>query len=102
MERLVLSWIGKPFAFDLLPGLNRLGRNPTNDFRVPDASLSSFHCELTLDPDNSVHVRDLASTNGTYIDGIQALDGELKPGQSLRLGTVEFQLERVNVAEPAR
>ena len=102
MERLVLSLVGKPIAFELMPGLNRVGRNPTNDCRVADASISSFHCEITLNPDNTVHVRDLASTNGTYIDGVQALDGELKPGQILRLGTVEFALERVTVAEPAR
>lgn len=102
MERLVLSWVGKPLAFELMPGLNRLGRNPTNDFRVADASISSFHCEVVLNPDGSVHVRDLASTNGTFIDGNQALDGDLKPGQTLRLGTVEFQLERVTVAEPVR
>lgn len=100
MERLVLSWVNKPFAFELLPGLNRLGRNPTNDFRVADASISSFHCEVTLENGNTVHVRDLASTNGTFIDGIPLLDGELKPGQSLRLGSVEFRLEKVTVAEP--
>jgi pSer/pThr/pTyr-binding forkhead associated (FHA) protein len=100
MERLVLSWVNKPFAFELLPGLNRVGRNPTNDFRVADASISSFHCEITLDSDKKVHVRDLASTNGTFIDGIPLLDGELKPGQTLRLGSVEFRLESVMVAEP--
>jgi pSer/pThr/pTyr-binding forkhead associated (FHA) protein len=101
MERLVLSWVGKPLAFDLMPGLNRLGRNPTNDFRVGDASISGFHCELTLAPDKKLYVRDLASTNGTYIDGVQTDDGELRPGQTLRLGSVEMQLESVNVAEPA-
>src|SRR5688500_80042 len=99
MERLVLTWVGKPVAFELLPGLNRVGRNPTNEFRVADASISSFHAEIALKPDNTVHVRDLASTNGTYIDGVPLLDGELKPGQILRFGTVEFALERVTVAE---
>ena len=100
MERLVLSWVNKPFAFELMPGLNRLGRNPTNDFRVADASVSSFHCEVTLEPDQTVLIRDLASTNGTFIDGIPALDGPLKPGQTLRLGSAEFKLETATVAEP--
>ena len=100
MERLVLSWLGKPFAFELMPGLNRLGRNPTNDFRVADASISSFHCEVSLNPDNTLNVRDLASTNGTFIDGNQVSEGKLRPGQTLRLGTVEFALEKVTVAEP--
>jgi pSer/pThr/pTyr-binding forkhead associated (FHA) protein len=99
MERLVLSWVNKPYAFELMPGLNRLGRNPTNDFRVADASVSSFHCEVMLNPDNSVHIRDLASTNGTYIDGVSALDGFLQVGQTVRLGSVEFKLESVTVAD---
>ena len=67
MERLVLSLVGKPFALELNTGLNRRGRNATKDFRIADASISSFHCEIVLAPDNTVHVRDLASTNGTYI-----------------------------------
>jgi pSer/pThr/pTyr-binding forkhead associated (FHA) protein len=102
MERLVLSWVEKQLAFELMPGLNRLGRNPTNDFRVADASVSSFHTEVSLEPDGRVLVRDLASTNGTFIDGIPLLDGELKQGQTLRLGTVELQLEVATVAEPRR
>jgi pSer/pThr/pTyr-binding forkhead associated (FHA) protein len=101
MERLVLSWVNKPFAFELNPGLNRLGRNPTNDHRIADASVSSFHCEIQVDPDKSVHIRDLASTNGTFIDGIPALDGPVKPGQTIRLGSAEFNLELATVAEPA-
>jgi predicted component of type VI protein secretion system len=99
MERLVLSWVNKPFAFELKPGLNRLGRNPTNDFRVADASISSFHCEISLEADNKVIVRDLASTNGTYVDNVSTWDGQIKVGQSLRLGTVEFRLETAQVAE---
>jgi pSer/pThr/pTyr-binding forkhead associated (FHA) protein len=100
MERLVLSWVNKPFAFELSPGINRLGRNPTNDLRVPDASVSSFHAEVTLEPDKTVLIRDLASTNGTFIDGVSVLDGPLKVGQTLRLGSVEFKLEVATVAEP--
>ena len=102
MERLVLSLVGKPLAYELAPGLNRVGRNPTNNLRVADASLSSFHCEITLSPDGTARVRDLASTNGTYVDGVQVTDGEVKPGQILRMGSVEFALERVNVAEPVK
>ena len=102
MERLVLSWVGKPLAFELMPGLNRLGRNPTNDFRVADASISSFHCEITLEDGNRVLVRDLASTNGTFIDGVPLLDGELKQGQMLQMGSVQLQLEVAQVAEPQR
>jgi pSer/pThr/pTyr-binding forkhead associated (FHA) protein len=102
MESLVLRWVANSSGLELMPGLNRFGRNPTNDFRIPDASISSFHCEVTRNLDHSVSVRDLASTNGTYIDGVRVQQGEVRPGQTLRLGTVEFQLERASVAQPVR
>jgi pSer/pThr/pTyr-binding forkhead associated (FHA) protein len=96
MIRVVLRWIDSPWAFELLPGLNRLGRNPTNDFRVSDPSVSSFHVELTVQ-DHAVRVRDLGSTNGTFIDEQRITEETLTPGQVLRLGNVRFQLEEVSV-----
>jgi pSer/pThr/pTyr-binding forkhead associated (FHA) protein len=79
-----------------MPGLNQLGRNPTNDFRVSDPSVSSFHAELTVDGDQ-IRVRDLGSTNGTFIDDVRIEEGPLKPENILRLGNVRFQLEEVTV-----
>jgi hypothetical protein len=79
-----------------MPGLNRLGRNPTNDFRVSDPSVSSFHAELTVEGEE-IRVRDLASTNGTFIDGARVEDATLGPKQVLRLGNVRFALEEVSV-----
>lgn len=101
MDRLVLTWVNKPIALELTPGWNRLGRNPTNDSRVGDASVSSFHCEILVEPEK-VTVRDLGSTNGTYIDSVKIEESELKLGQTLRIGSVDFKLEMVTVAEPRR
>ena len=41
---------------------------------------------------NSI-VRDLRSTNGTFIDGKTVTEAALQPGQTLRLGEVELRLE---------
>ena len=38
-------------------------------------------------------VRDLNSTNGTYINGEKVTESALKPGQILRLGQIEMRLE---------
>jgi hypothetical protein len=38
-------------------------------------------------------VKDLNSTNGTFINGEKITEGTLKPGQTLRLGQVEMRLE---------
>jgi hypothetical protein len=96
MVRLVLRWLNSPWAFELLPGLNKLGRNPTNDFRVSDPSVSSFHAEITVEND-AIRVRDLGSTNGTFIDERKVEEGMLRPENILRLGNVKLQLDEVSV-----
>lgn len=99
MVRLVLRWLDSPWAFELMPGLNKLGRNPTNDFRIADPSVSSFHAELVVE-EELIRVRDLGSTNGTFIDERRVEEWVLKPSDILRLGNVRMQLEEV-VVTPA-
>jgi pSer/pThr/pTyr-binding forkhead associated (FHA) protein len=99
MNKFVLTGLTHPGDFELEPGFNTLGRNPTNDYRVHDATVSSFHCEIVL-TDDSVLVRDLGSTNGTFIDNEPVHEGQLKPGQILRLGSAELRLESEALPEP--
>ena len=96
MVRSVLRWIDSPWAFELVPGLNTLGRNPTNDFRISDPSVSAFHAEVALEND-IIRVRDLGSTNGTFIDDIRVEEGVLKPENILRLGNIRLALDEVAV-----
>ena len=96
MVRSVLRWLDSPWAFELLPGLNKLGRNPTNDFRISDPSISSFHAEIAVEND-VIRVRDLGSTNGTFIDEVRVEEGLLKPENVLRLGNVRLALDEVPV-----
>ena len=101
MEKLVLTGLSHPVTFELEPGFNTLGRNPTNDFRIHDATVSSFHCEIVRS-EKSVVVRDLGSTNGTYVDGERIEEGALSPGQSLRVGNAELRLEVRSEPQAAR
>ena len=73
----------------LLSGVFRLGRNPTNDYSFDDATVSGWHCELIVE-DATVRVRDLSSTNGTYIDSQRIKEAVLLPAQTLQLGSVEI------------
>lgn len=78
-----------------------IGRLDDNTFQIPDASVSSHHCEILL-RGSDVVVKDLNSTNGTFINGIQiAGESELKSGQTLRLGQVELRLENGSPAAPS-
>jgi hypothetical protein len=96
MVRLVLRWLDSPWAFELMPGLNKLGRNPTNDFRVSDPSVSSFHAEIIAEGE-VIRVRDLGSTNGTFVDDQKIEESLLTPENVLRLGHVRFQLDEVPI-----
>jgi pSer/pThr/pTyr-binding forkhead associated (FHA) protein len=69
-----------------------IGRAEDNTFQVADPSVSSHHCEVLL-RGGGVVVRDLDSTNGTYISGEKAAEQALQPGQILRLGQIELRLE---------
>src|ERR1051325_4521761 len=87
---------------ELNAGTNRVGRNPENDISIPEASISSFHCELNV-ADIGISVRDLCSTNGTFINQKQVTKGMLQPGDVLRLGSVDMFVEmaEVKIALPA-
>jgi hypothetical protein len=99
MQTRILTGITHPGEIELDEGLTSLGRNPTNSFRIPDATVSSFHCELIV-TDESVLVRDLNSTNGTFIVGEPVTEALLEPGQVLKLGNAELRLEMREVAAP--
>jgi len=99
MNRFLLSGLTQPAAFELEQGFNTIGRNATNDFRVHDATVSSFHCEIVVSGD-SVLVHDLGSTNGSFIEGVRIEEANLTAGQVLKLGSVELRLEVRRPVEP--
>jgi predicted component of type VI protein secretion system len=69
-----------------------IGRVDDNTFQISEPSVSSHHCEVLLRGADVV-VRDLESTNGTFINGEKVRESVLKPGQVLRLGQIEMRLE---------
>jgi hypothetical protein len=76
----------------LYPGLSRVGRNEANDIQIEHTSVSSFHCEITC-AGESVIIKDLSSTNGTFIEGSPILQACLAHNQRLQLGSVEMILD---------
>jgi pSer/pThr/pTyr-binding forkhead associated (FHA) protein len=69
-----------------------IGRVEDNTFHIMDASVSSHHCEVHL-RGAEILIRDLNSTNGTFINNEKISESILKPGQTLRLGQVELKLD---------
>ena len=101
MNQFVLTGVGTPWQAELRQGTNKFGRHPDNQFCLPDGSVSSFHFELVV-TEESVTVRDLHSTNGTFIDEQPVQQAVLVPGQLLKLGTVPLRLEAryIHIAIP--
>ncbi|MCI0748438.1 MAG: FHA domain-containing protein [Verrucomicrobia subdivision 3 bacterium] len=80
-------------SLELRQGITRLGRREDNDFQIDDPTVSSIHCEIRVEGD-SVVVRDLGSSNGTFINGQQIRQHSLELGETLALGDVEMVLEK--------
>ena len=77
-----------------------IGRVDDNLFQIAEGSVSSHHCEVHL-RGSEILIRDLNSTNGTFINNEKIAESVLKPGQTLRLGNVELKLEAEGTAAPA-
>jgi len=74
-----------------------VGRVEDNTFQIAEPSVSSHHCEIEL-RGSEVVVKDLNSTNGTFVNGEKITERALKPGEVLRLGQVEMRLEAAGAA----
>lgn len=88
-------------SFELKSERTTIGRLEDNLFPIAESSVSGHHCEVLLSGDEIV-VKDLNSTNGTFINGKQISQEKLKPGQVLRLGQIEMRLENGASGAPAK
>jgi len=83
------------FTFRLGPGaIKTVGRAPRSDFVVDAALVSRIHCRLTATLDQ-LEVVDLASTNGTYVNGQRVKMATLAEGDRLRVGRVELRVMKL-------
>lgn len=76
-----------------------IGRASDNAFQILESSVSGKHCEVRLTGDE-LAVRDMRSTNGTFINGRSVSEGVIQMGDTFRVGDVELKLEpSAHVAE---
>ncbi len=93
----------KVYAFDLKPGSYVVGRRPECDLTIPDRTVSRNHAQIeVLEPGPQVWITDLASHNGTSINGLRVTDRvPAKPGDTVIFGQVEFRLTDGSDAMPS-
>jgi pSer/pThr/pTyr-binding forkhead associated (FHA) protein len=78
----------------LMDGVNSVGRHDDCLIRIRSSQVSRRHCELHLDMDKLI-VRDLGSSNGTFVNGKRVLGQQaLKAGDVLTVGGVTLKIDR--------
>lgn len=68
-----------------------VGRHGSCGVCVPDPTVSRRHLSVRRDG-GRWHARDLGSTNGVWLNGRRFIQGEVRPGDLLRLGSAYFLL----------
>ena len=94
-DPLVLQWGGggavHRIALDGRP--ISVGAHVQNEVVLDDRFVSGVHCRLHV-RDGRLWVKDLASTNGTVVDGARVAEAELSAGCTLRVGSHVLRIER--------
>jgi diguanylate cyclase (GGDEF)-like protein len=62
------------------------GRSSECDVPIPDEGISAKHLEIGLRPDGKLWIKDLASLNGTMVNGEKITERELFPGDRVLIG----------------
>lgn len=85
------SLAGQAFA---IPASGRaiLGRSQNCDIIIPGTHVSRQHAELYFQS-GKLHVKDLGSSNGTFVNRKKIEDSVVNPGDEVRFDTLVFQVE---------
>ncbi|MBL9078614.1 MAG: FHA domain-containing protein [Planctomycetes bacterium] len=101
MANYVLEILDGDRAGDVLPVSDRalrIGRKPGNDLVIADEKTSGVHAEVVVEGDRHV-LRDLGSTNGTFLDDKRVTEIVLTPGDIVTVGRVRLKFR--DAAAPA-
>lgn len=80
---------GKQRDVALKKAVQLIGRQTDCQIRIPSASVSRHHCEIIVS-DSSVQVRDLGSSNGTYVNKQRVNQTDLNAGDLISVGGLVF------------
>lgn len=82
---------GTGLIFPVLPvKATLLGRNPSAEFPVEDPTVSFEHCQIVPESGSFV-IRDLNSTNGTFVNGASVKEHRLQNGDLIQIGNTKLE-----------
>jgi adenylate cyclase len=80
-------------SFELPPGKRLVvGRGLSSDIALYDPTISRRHAELTARADG-VQIKDLGSSNGTFVNGAKITSGRIQAEDTVTFGRVMFHLK---------
>jgi pSer/pThr/pTyr-binding forkhead associated (FHA) protein len=81
-----------PIVYDLDQEYTHVGRAATNEIPLPYPSISNRHC-IFIQSGADIVLRDLNSSNGTYVNGEIVSEVILRPGDLIQMGSVTIKFE---------
>ena len=95
-----LAWLIGPGGqlFAVNPGGDTsIGRAPDNDIVLKDANVSSHHARIRHGGGNAYYLYDLASTNGTYVNGTRIDRLVIYDGDELMFGRARLTYKQIYI-----
>jgi len=93
MPNVILISAGPPerrIVLETLPAI--IGRDVSSDICLDDSRVGGFQCLLDQEAGN-VFVLDLGTKNGTFVNGERVKRAELRPGDTLTVGRIDFVVQ---------
>ncbi|MGE4234487.1 MAG: FHA domain-containing protein [Bacteriovoracia bacterium] len=97
---IVVSGPARGASYSLREGENTVGRMNDNSIVLSSTNVSKKHCVLVVDNKN-VSVKDVGSSNGTFVNGVLTRLKKLIPGDKVSVGDFVFQLVAIEQKKPA-
>ncbi len=104
-QLVVLEGSNRGKKIDLNKPILKIGKREDNDLVVDEKTVSRNHL-IIEQKENSYLLKDLESTNGTFINDIRVKEAYLSPGDVIRIGNVQIEFiafdEKIQIEPSAR
>jgi diguanylate cyclase (GGDEF)-like protein len=91
--------IGK--VFNLIKQQNIIGRVEDADITLDSPTVSRRHAEIIIQDQNSMLIKDLNSSNGTYVNGNKITETELHEGDIFSIGLYKLKVASLSKDDTA-
>jgi pSer/pThr/pTyr-binding forkhead associated (FHA) protein len=92
VKLVVFKSTGQRKVINVTESTTVVGRGEECDVHVPVGSVSRRHSELTV-KGKDLLIKDLASSNGTYVNGARVTQAKLKAGDRVAIGPIIFTVQ---------